>query len=98
MVTITGKLAQFDTNSVTPGDVFCFIQEEELYRVIRVFDGNTIECVDFKDAIKKDGEWCRDYTKTAYFYTCNSNRTIINYGNVKGDKLRRLMSNEKKKR
>lgn len=78
-----GRIAAFDSDGLTYGDLFSFVEENKLYRVIDIIGDNTVMYVAHGDEIEKDGEWCRDYTKTAHFQNYNSNKHIVNYGNIK---------------
>ena len=78
-----GRIAAFNGDGLTYGDLFSFVEENKLYRVIDIIGDNAVMYVAHEDAIEKDGEWCRDYTKTAYFQNYNSNKHIVNYGNIK---------------
>ena len=82
-ITPIGRIAAFNGDGLTYGDLFSFVEENKLYRVIDIIDDNAVMYVAHEDAIEKDGEWCRDYTKTAYFQNYNSNKHIVNYGNIK---------------
>ena len=78
-----GRIAAFNGDGLTYGGLFSFVEENKLYRVIDIIGDNAVMYVAHEDAIEKDGEWCRDYTKTAYFQNYNSNKHIVNYGNIK---------------
>lgn len=82
-ITPTGRIAAFDGDGLTYGDLFSFVEENKLYRVIDIIGGNTVMYVAYGDAIEKDGEWCRDYTKIAYFQNYNNNKHIVNYGGIR---------------
>lgn len=78
-----GRIAAFDSDGLTYGDLFSFVEENKLYRVIDIIGDNAVMYVAHGDENEKDGEWFRDYTKTAYFQNYNSNKHIVNYGNIK---------------
>lgn len=77
------RIVSFDGDDLTYGDVFSFIDDNKLYRVINFINGNAIVYVEFGDAVEKDGEWRRDYSKTAYFKAYNSDQHVVNYGGIK---------------
>lgn len=76
------RTVSFNGDGLTYGDVFSFIGDNKLYRVIDFIDGGIIY-VELGDAIEKDGEWRRDYTKTAYFKAYNNDQYVVNYGGIK---------------
>lgn len=78
-----GRIAAFNSDGLTYGDLFSFVEENKLYRVIDIIGDNAVMYVAHGDEIEKDGEWCRDCTKTAYFQNYNSNKHIVNYGGIK---------------
>lgn len=82
-VTPIGRIAAFNSDGLTYGDLFSFVEENRLYRVIDIIGDNTVMYVAHGDAIEKNGEWCRDYAKTAYFQNYNNNKRIVNYGDVR---------------
>lgn len=82
-ITPIGRIAAFNSDGLTYGDLFSFVEENKLYRVIDIIGDNTVMCVAYGDAIEKNGEWCRDYAKTAYFQNYNNNKHIVNYGGTR---------------
>lgn len=77
------RIVSFNGDGLTYGDAFSFIDDNKLYRVIDFINDTAIAYVEFGDAIEKDGEWCRDYSKIAYFKAYDNDQHVVNYGGIK---------------